>query len=152
MWRRPSRYRSKATTWWWTSRFVIPGRERTRNLEIPPTCNCTSEVRSFGPSRNDSKFSCFRHCEKRQGRSNPCFASSPRDGFTCARNDDLNDVSHPLPFPRIAHQRDKAIDAVHEFAVGHGDEQRKHHAEMQRQWRSHRGGVATHEPREAGEA
>ena len=34
---------------------VIPGRAlaRARNLENSPMCNCTSEVWSFGPSRND---------------------------------------------------------------------------------------------------
>jgi hypothetical protein len=33
-----------------------------------------------------------------------------------------------LPLLRIAHQRDVAIDAVHELAVRHGDEQREHYA------------------------
>ena len=47
-------------------------------------------------------------------------------------------MPHHPPFPRIAHQRHVAINAVHEFAIGHGDEQRKHHAEMQRQQRAHR--------------
>ena len=54
--------------------------------------------------------------------------------------------------PRVTHQRDETIDAVYELAVGHGDEQREHHAEMQRQQRAHRGGVAQHEQQKAGEA
>ena len=40
--------------------------------------------------------------------------------------------------PGVTHQRDETIDAVYELAVGHGDEQREHHAEMQRQQRAHR--------------
>ena len=38
---------------------------------------------------------------------------------------------HHLPLPRVTHQRNVTIDAVDELAVGHGDEQREHHAEMQ---------------------
>jgi hypothetical protein len=56
------------------------------------------------------------------------FDASHRPGMTAGLN-----VPHHPPLPRIAHQRDKAIEAVHKFAVGHGDEQREHHAEMQRQ-------------------
>src|ERR1700676_1569363 len=40
---------------------------------------------------------------------------------------------HHPSLPGVAHQRDKAVETVHELAVGHGDEQRKHHAEMQRE-------------------
>src|ERR1700758_5558393 len=47
-------------------------------------------------------------------------------------------VPYHLPFPRIAHQGDKAIDAMHELAVGHRDKEREHDAQMQRQQRSHR--------------
>jgi hypothetical protein len=39
-------------------------------------------------------------------------------------------MRHHPTLPRIAHQCDVAIDAVHEFAVRHGDEQREYHAEM----------------------
>ena len=47
-----------------------------------------------------------------------------------------------LALLRVAHQRDEAIDAVHELAVGHGDEQREHHAEMQREQQRPIAGVA----------
>ena len=36
----------------------------------------------------------------------------------------------------VADQRGEAVEAVHEFAVGQGDEQREHDAEMQREQRS----------------
>src|SRR5689334_14555396 len=39
-------------------------------------------------------------------------------------------VRHRPALHRIAHQRDEPVDPVHELAVGHGDEQREHHAEM----------------------
>src|ERR1700761_6524886 len=42
-------------------------------------------------------------------------------------------MQHHLPLAGVAHQGDVAVDAVDELAVGQGDEQREHHAEMQRQ-------------------
>src|ERR1700730_551983 len=104
MWRRRSRCRWKATTWWWI-------------------CNRHSGARvSANP-------------ESRESGAGP---SDHPEMTTWA----WLSVPHLLPLPRIAHQRDVAIDAVHELAVGHGDEQGKHHAEMQRQQRPHRGRIA----------
>src|SRR5260370_38537813 len=117
MWRRPSRFRWKATMWWWICDFpVIPGRCEASN-----------------PESRDSGFALSRAPEM-----TPVLF--------------LRAVPHHTPLPRIAHQRGVAIDAVHELAVGHGDEQRKYHAEMQRQQRSHGGGVAPQQQRDAGEA
>jgi hypothetical protein len=56
------------------------------------------------------------------------FDASHRPGMT-----KLDRMPHHPPLPRVAHQRDVAVDAVHELAIGQRDEQRKHHAEMQRQ-------------------
>lgn len=50
----------------------------------------------------------------------------------------LEILVHCPPFLSVTHERSKTVDAVDEFSVGHGDEQRKHHAEMQRQERAHR--------------
>ena len=72
--------------------------------------------------------------------------SAPPDGYGFERKDDavrwiaatsLAMTGQTWPplicrSVRIAYQRHEPIDAVHEFAVGHGDEQREHHAEMQR--------------------
>src|SRR6202035_5668238 len=63
------------------------------------------------------------------------------DCFAALAMTTLDDVPHHPPLPRVTDQRDIAVDAVHELAIGQGDEQRKHHAEMQRQQRPHRGGV-----------
>ena len=51
-------------------------------------------------------------------------------------------VRHRLALHRVPYQRHEPIDPVHELAVGHGDEQREHHAEMQREQRPHRRGLA----------
>src|SRR5580704_7346013 len=48
---------------------------------------------------------------------------------------------HP-PLPRVAHERDVAVETVHELAIGQSDEQREHHTEMQRQQGPHCGCVA----------
>ena len=61
-------------------------------------------------------------------------------------------MPHRLALHRIAHQRGKSIDAMQELAVGHRHEQRKHHAEMQRQQRAHRRGLAQDQQRHAGQA
>src|SRR5438876_9096984 len=66
-------------------------------------------------------------------RTMDCFASLAMTGLFLFR--------HPLccrlPLLRIAHQRHKPIDAVDEFSVGHGEEQREDDAEMQREQRAH---------------
>ena len=59
---------------------------------------------------------------------------------------------HHLPLPRIAYQRNVPIDAVDELAIRHRDEQREHHAEMQRQQRAHRSRIAQQQQRDAGQA
>ena len=46
----------------------------------------------------------------------------------------------------------EAVEAVDELAVGHGQEQAEHDAEMDRQQRSHRRRVAQHEQGKAGRA
>lgn len=48
-------------------------------------------------------------------------------------------LGHVVPLPRVTHQCDEAVEAVHELAVGEGEEQREHKTQMQRQQRSHRG-------------
>src|SRR5258705_13379061 len=62
----------------------------------------------------------------------------------------LDSVPHHTPLPRIAHQCGVAIDTVHELAIGHGDEQRKHYAQMQRQQRPHGGGFAPYQETDPG--
>src|SRR5580692_8458602 len=109
MWRRPSRCRSKATTWWWIFR---------------PSFRGAREAGEPGTSRLSARDSGF--------------ATSSRLGMT---NWALRMPHHPS-LPGITHERDITIEAVDELAVRHRDEQREHHAEMQRQQGSHRGRVA----------
>src|SRR3977135_4020832 len=101
MWRRPSRCRSKATTWWWISN---PSSFRGAPLWREPGIHTPDRGYGFRARR-----------------------------FAAPRNDEELNVPHRPPLPRVAHQSYEAIDAMHEFSVGHGDEQREHHAEMQRE-------------------
>ena len=57
-----------------------------------------------------------------------------------------------LVLARILHQRQEAVDAVHELAVRQSDEQSQHRAEMHREQYPHGGGGAQVEQREAGDA
>ncbi len=143
----------KAITWWWIcSRHSGARVARTRNLEIP---RCAIAHLRSRPSDHPGMtvvglFSVIARsvatkqsslCSSRMD----CFAE-PVIGRAFARPVGsltmLDGAPYHPPLPRIAHQRGVAVDAVHELAVGHGDEQRKHHAEMQRQQRPHRGRVA----------
>src|SRR5450631_3134611 len=58
-----------------------------------------------------------RHAQGRVGRGAQELAMTMLNGMP----------RHP-PLPRVTHQGNKTVDAVHELSVGHGDEQRKHQA------------------------
>src|SRR5882762_4255123 len=107
-------------------------------------CNCTSEVWSgachraalradpLGPSRTDGGWDSVIA----RSVSDEAIHLSARSFWIASlalAMTMLDGMPRHPPLPRITHQRDEAIDAVHEFAVGHGDEQREHQAEMQRQ-------------------
>src|SRR4051812_39322276 len=70
---------------------VIPGRcvsiePQMRNcasgkFELPRGCNCTPEVWSFGPSRNDDLNDFLRHCEERSDEAIQTFFVARLDCF-----------------------------------------------------------------------